>query len=92
MFLLFSFSSSNIICRSVNLTDELKIGLEYDIHDGLLNIFIKNTGNIIQLPSQINILSDQNKESQLIYDNHEYLINSSKFQQGSSRDVLIVIY
>ncbi|CAF3348251.1 unnamed protein product [Rotaria sp. Silwood1] len=49
--------TSNIVWQSVSLTDELKINLEYDIHRGLLNIFVKNTGNNDKLPCHINILS-----------------------------------
>ena len=47
------FQTSNFVCQSINLTDELKIGLEYDTQSGLLNIFVKN----IELPSRINVLS-----------------------------------
>jgi hypothetical protein len=71
------FRTSNIVCQSVNLTDELKIGLEYDVHDGLLNIFVKNTGNNIQFPSQINILSNENKD----------FLSSSEYPQGLFRFV-----
>ncbi len=66
---------SNIVCQSVHLTDQLKIGLEYDMHRGLLNIFVKNNGNNIEFPSQINILSNQ-------YKDYEYLLSSSKIQQS----------
>jgi hypothetical protein len=72
------FQTSNLVCQNVNLTDELKIGLEYDIHNGLLNVIVKNTGNNIQFPSQINILSNENKD-------FEYLSNSSTFQQSLCR-------
>ncbi|UJR31033.1 hypothetical protein I4U23_018543 [Adineta vaga] len=64
--------TSNVICQSVHLTDELKIGLEYDRSQGLLNIFVKNTGQQNQYPSQINILSNENKD---------YLVQSSQIQQ-----------
>jgi hypothetical protein len=50
--------TSNIIWQSVNLTDDVKINLEYDIHRGLLNIFIKNIGDNNKLPCHINILSN----------------------------------
>lgn len=66
---------SNIVCQSVNLTDQLKIGLEYDMHRGLLNIFVKNNGNNVELPSHINILSNQCKD-------YEYFLSSSEIQQG----------
>ena len=72
------FKTSNIVYQSVNLTDELKIGLEYDINDGLLNIFVKNTGDNIQYPTQINILSKD-------FDNHEYIFRSSELQHGLYR-------
>lgn len=52
------FPTKNLICQYVNLTDELKIDLEYDIHTGLLNILVKNTGNDRQYPSQVNVLSN----------------------------------
>ena len=55
------FPTKNFICQYVNLTDELKIDLEYDIHTGLLNILVKNTG---QYPSQINVLSNPNQNDQ----------------------------
>ncbi len=77
------FQTSNSVCQCVNLTDELQIGLEYDIPRGLLNIFVKNTGH---LPSQINILSNQRK------DHDEYLLRSSEIQQSLSRFFLIIIY
>jgi hypothetical protein len=80
---LFSFSSRFQTSNVVHLTDELKICLEYDSHRGLLNIFLKNTDNNIQLPSHINILSNQSKECELTLDNNEYLLSSSKIQQGS---------
>lgn len=51
--------TSNIVFQTVNLTDELKIGLEYDLHGGALNIFVKNTGDQMDLPCQINILSNR---------------------------------
>ncbi len=65
------FQTSNIVYQSINLTDELKIGLEYDRYCGLLNIFVKNTG---ESPSHINILSNneeiQQGLSRLIFDSY----------------------
>lgn len=66
------FQTSNIVCQTVNLTDDIKIGLEYDIHRGLLNIFVKNH---MDYPSQINILSNQHK-------NDDYHFHTSNIQQG----------
>jgi len=51
--------TSNIVFQTVDLTDGLKIGLEYDLHGGALNIFVKNTGDQMDLPCQINILSNR---------------------------------
>jgi hypothetical protein len=51
--------TSNIVWQSVCLTDELKINLEYDIHRGLLNIFVKNTSDNKELPCHINVLSEE---------------------------------
>ncbi|CAF1213643.1 unnamed protein product [Rotaria sordida] len=74
--------TSNIVWQSVSLTDELKINLEYDIHRGLLNIFVKNIGNNDKLPCHINILSKQSEDKfELISNsNNNYLI-SSEIQQ-----------
>lgn len=52
---------SNIVWQSVSLTDDVKINLQYDIHRGCLNIFVKNIGDTKKLPCQINVLSDQNE-------------------------------
>jgi hypothetical protein len=78
------FQTSNVVCQSVNLTDELKIGLEYDIHRGLLNIFVKSTDSNIEFPSQINILSNRSKD-------YDYLHGPSQIQQGLRIFFLIVI-
>ncbi|CAF1005490.1 unnamed protein product [Adineta ricciae] len=64
--------TSNLICRSIQLTDELKIGVEYDCSHGLLNIFVKNTGHQSHYPSQINLHSNENKD---------YLLQSSQIQE-----------
>ena len=56
--------TSNIVCQSVCLTDDVKINLQYDIHQGLLNIFVKNIGQNRQLPCHINVLSDPSDTSQ----------------------------
>jgi len=77
------FQTSNIVCQSVNLTDKLKIGLEYDIHRDLLNIFVKN----IELPSHINILSHQYKDYELTLNNNEY----SEIQQGSCIYIFLIV-
>lgn len=79
------FQTSNIVCRSVSLTDELKIGLEYDSHRGLLNIFVKNTESNIDFPSQINILSNQ-------YKNDDYHYCSSEIKQGLIFDYYLLIW
>jgi hypothetical protein len=75
--------TSNIVCQSVHLTDDLTISLEYNIHNGLLNIFVKNTDNNIPLPTHINVLSNQSKEGEITLNKNEYLVNSSEIQQGS---------
>jgi hypothetical protein len=92
--ILFSFSSlttmfqtSNIVYQSVNLTDELKICLEYDMYCGLLNIFVKHTGDNIELPSHINVLSNPDEK----LNNNEYLHISSELQQGLFKCFFIVI-
>ncbi|CAF1213503.1 unnamed protein product [Adineta steineri] len=72
------FQTSNIVCQNVHLTDDLKIGLEYDRFNGLLNIFVKNIGNNNQLPSHINILSNQSNDYDLTVNKNEYLYNSSE--------------
>lgn len=66
---LFSFSSmttmlqtSNIVWQNVNLTDEVKLNLQYDTHSGLLNIFVKNNDNEKKIPCHINIPSCQTKQ------------------------------
>lgn len=76
---LLSFSSmttmlqtSNIVWQSVSLTDEVKINLEYDIHRGLLNIFVKNIGDNNKSPCHINVLSNSKST----------LLTSSEIQQG----------
>ncbi|UJR15626.1 hypothetical protein I4U23_002562 [Adineta vaga] len=53
--------TSQIIWQSVNLTDELKINLEYDIDRNSLNIFVKNTNDNKDLSCSLNVLSDQNQ-------------------------------
>jgi len=58
--------TSNIVWQSVSLTDEVKINLEYDIHRGLLNIFVKNIGNNNKLPCHINVLSNRSEECEFI--------------------------
>ena len=52
---------SNMVYQSVRLTDDVKINLQYDIHRGWLNIFVKNLGDKKILPCHINVLSDQNE-------------------------------
>lgn len=44
----------------------MKINLQYDIHQGLLNIFVKNIGDNHPLPCHINVLSASNHSSQPI--------------------------
>lgn len=58
------FQRSNLICQSVNLTDDLKIGLQYDIQQGLLNIFVNNFDTNTIQSSQINIQSNSSKIQQ----------------------------
>lgn len=64
--------TSNIIWKNVSLTDEIKINLEYDIHRGLLNIFVKNIGgddnNNNKLPSHINVISNESSFEQISND------------------------
>jgi hypothetical protein len=72
------FQTSNLACQNVNLADELTIGLEYDTHNGLLNVFVKNVGDNTQFPSKINIFNNENHD----FDNQKYLLSSSEFQQG----------
>jgi len=70
--------TSNIIWQSVNLTDEVKINLEYDIHRGLLNIFVKNIGDNNKLPCHINVLSNRSEESNAKIE----LLTPSEIQPG----------
>lgn len=58
--------TSNIVWQTVNLTDELKINLEYDIHRGVLNIFVNNDNNINKLPYQINVVSENTDKCEFI--------------------------
>ena len=73
--------TTNIVCHSVYLTDELKIGLEYDIHGGLLNIFVKNTGRRTEAPCQINVLAHPQEHAQLRWDDP----SPSKLDAGRCR-------
>lgn len=73
------FQASNLICQNVYLTDDFKIGLEYDNQHGLLNILLKNNSD---LPSHINILSSQYEQSELTLRNGEYYPNTTEFHQG----------
>ena len=73
---------SNVIYENVHFTDEIKIGLDYDIYRGLLNIFIKNTDYSIESPSHINILSNRYEEHELLLDNNGHFLNSPEIQQG----------
>lgn len=82
------FQTSNLICQSVYLTDDIKIGLQYDTERGSLNIFVKNLGTDTQLPSQIHVLSNQSNDYELISEKDEYLLNTSETQQGLSGDLL----
>lgn len=70
--------TSNVVCQSVYLTDDVKINLQYDIQQGLLNIFVKNIGENRQLPCHINVLSDrsdtiQSSPSNLLLDSPEVI-------------------
>jgi len=71
------FPQTNLICQSVNLTDDLKIGLQYDIQQGLLNIFVNNSHTNTLQSSQINIHSNPYETN-----SNNYLFNSSKTQQS----------
>ncbi|CAF2072099.1 unnamed protein product [Rotaria magnacalcarata] len=73
--------TSNIVWQTVNLTDELKINLEYDIHNGLLNIFVKNTSNTDKLPCRINVLSKHSQECELLSNSTDNLSASSQLPQ-----------
>jgi len=70
--------TSNIIWQSVNLTDEVKINLEYDIHRGLLNIFVKNIGDNNKFPCHINVLSNRSEEP----NSKTELLTPSEIQPG----------
>ena len=74
--------TSNIVWQSVSLTDELKINLEYDIHRGLLNIFVKNTSDNKELPCHINVLSNQSEECEIISNVKNNLLTPSEINQG----------
>ena len=63
--------TSNIVFQTVNLTDELKIGLEYDLHGGALNIFVKNTGDQMDLACQINVLSNRPEQCEESLDGND---------------------
>lgn len=54
--------TSNIVWHNVNLTDEVKLNLQYDTHSGLLNIFINNNGDEKEIPCHINITPSHNKK------------------------------
>lgn len=71
------FPQTNFICQSVNLTDDLKIGLQYDIQQGLLDIFVNNSNINTLQSSQINIHSNPYETKST-----NYLLNSSKTQQS----------
>ncbi|CAF0823742.1 unnamed protein product [Rotaria sordida] len=87
------FQTSNIVCQNVYLTDDFKIGLEYDNHRGLLNILLKNTDNNIELPSHINILSNQNQEYELTLKNkHEYFLSSTRLQDDLENEITNISY
>jgi hypothetical protein len=77
--------TSNIVWQSVCLTDELKINLEYDIHRGLLNIFVKNTSDNKELPCHINVLSD---ECELISNSKNNLPTPTEIQSGLCLELL----
>jgi hypothetical protein len=79
--------TSNIVWQSVNLTDDVKINLEYDIHQGLLNIFVKNIGNNTTLPCHINVLSNQSEENEL---KSNSIFNSPEIQQGLCTTTIII--
>ena len=74
--------TSNVVQQSVNLVDELKINLEYDIDQSLLNIFVKNTNDGGKLPSQINVLSKQSNKYELILKYKNNLLTLTETQQG----------
>jgi len=84
--------TSNIIWQSISLTDEVKINLEYDIHYGLLNIFINNIGDNNKLPCHINVLSNRSEECEVISNSKPNLLNSSEIQQGLYIIVIINLF
>ncbi|CAF2754961.1 unnamed protein product [Rotaria sp. Silwood2] len=87
------FQTSNIVCQDVYLTDDFKIGLEYDNHRGLLNILLKNKDNNIELPSHINILSNQDQEYELTLKNkNEYFLSSTRLQQDLENEITNITY
>ncbi|CAM4776543.1 unnamed protein product [Rotaria magnacalcarata] len=83
--------TSNIVWQTVNLTDELKINLEYDIHNGLLNIFVKNTSNTDKLPCRINVLSKHSQECELLSNSTDNLSVSSQLPQGLHLSIIVII-
>ena len=74
--------TSNVVQQSVNLADELKINLEYDIDQHLLNVFVQNISDSGKLPSQINVLSKQSNEYELISKCKNNLLTPTETQQG----------
>ncbi|CAF3461922.1 unnamed protein product [Rotaria socialis] len=82
------FQTSNIVYQNVYLTDDFKIGLEYDNHRGLLNIILANTDNrSTELPFHINILSNQYKECELTLKNNEYFLSSTELQDDLENEI-----
>ncbi|CAF4786346.1 unnamed protein product, partial [Rotaria socialis] len=67
--------------------DALKINLEYDIRNGLLNIFVKNTSNTDKLPCQINVLSKHSQECDLISNSTDNLSVSSQLPQDLTETI-----
>jgi hypothetical protein len=79
--------TSNIVWQSVSLTDDVKINLEYDIHRGLLNIFVNNTGDNNKLPCHINVLSNRSEENELISNS---IFDSPEIQQGLCTTIIMM--
>ncbi len=79
--------TSNIVWQSVCLTDELKINLEYDIHRGLLNIIVKNTGDTKEFPRYINVLSNQPEVCEITSNVKTNLLFPSEVKQGLWREL-----
>jgi hypothetical protein len=78
--------TSNIVCRSVCLTDELQIGLEFNPHDGLLNIFVKTAGDHMDVPNRIDVHSNRFDPCKSTWYHDKDYSCSSDSQSGLSID------